>query len=97
MTRTTSQTWKTGGERDDEFSCRDERVDECMSPEIKVTCQSNAHQVSYLAKSEVDSKGVHHVGDSGWRRVSAVVDSGSAECVAPETSARTIPLMETEA
>ena len=26
--------------------------------------QSTAHHVSYLAKSEVDSKGVHHVG--GW-------------------------------
>ena len=75
-----------GGERDDEFSCRDERVDECMGPEIKVTrhrtlnaSKSNAHHVSYFAKSEVDCKGVHHVGDSGWRRVSAVMDSGSAE------------------
>ena len=75
-----------------------------MDPEIKVTChrtfnatQSNAHHVSYLAKSEVDSKGGHHVGDSGWKRVSAIMDSGSAECVAPETIARNIPLMETEA
>ena len=43
-----------------------------LMDEIEVTChrdlnafQSNAHHVSYLAKSEVDSKGVHHVGDSG--------------------------------
>ena len=50
-----------------------------------------------LAKSEVDSKGVHHVGGSGWKRVSAIMDSGSAECVAPETITRNIPLMETEA
>ena len=33
---------------------------------------------------------------SGWRRVSAIMDSGSAECVAPENIARNIPLMETE-
>ena len=71
---------------------------------MKVTCsrtvnafQSNAHHVSYLAKSEVDNKGVHHVAGSGWRRVSAIMDSGSAECVAPENIARNIPLMETEA
>ena len=90
---------RIGGERDDGFSCRDERVDA-----IKVSChrtfnasQSNAHRVSYLAKSEVDSKGVHYVGDSGWRRVSAIMDSGSAECVAPETIARNIPSTETEA
>ena len=37
------------------------------------------------------------MGDYGWNRVSAIMDSGSAECVAPETSARNIPLMETEA
>ena len=72
-----------------------------MNLEIKVTCHrtfnaphSNAHHVSYLAKSEVDSKGVHHVGDSGWKRVSAIMDSGSAECVAPESMTRNIPLME---
>ena len=59
--------------------------------------KTNAHYVSYLAKSEVDSKGVHHVADSGWKRVSATMDSGSAERVAPETIARNIPLMETEA
>ena len=53
--------------------------------------------MSYLAKTEVDNKGVHHVGDSGWKRVSAIMDSGSAECVAPETIAKNIPLMETEA
>ena len=93
-----------GGERDDGFSCCDERVDGCMDPEIEVTChrdlnafQSNAHHMSYLTKSEVDSKGVHHVGDSGWKRGSAIMDSGSAECMAPETAARNIPLMETEA
>ena len=76
---------RTGGERDDGFSCGDERVHGCMDLEIKVTyhrtfnaSQSNAHHVSYLAKSEVDSKGVHQVGDSGWKRVSAIMDSGSA-------------------
>ena len=94
---------RIGGERDDGVSCRDERVDGCMDPEIKATChrtfnasQSNTHHVSYLAKSGVDSKGVHHVGDSGWKRLSAIMYSGSAECVVPETSARTIPLTETE-
>ena len=35
--------------------------------------------------------------DFGWKSVSAIMDSGSAECVAPETIARNIPLMETEA
>ena len=33
----------------------------------------------------------------GWRRVSAIVDSGSAECVAPESIAKNIPLVEIEA
>ena len=27
------------------------------------------------------SKGVHHVSGSGWRRLSTIMDSGSAECV----------------
>ena len=58
---------------------------------------SDAHHVSYLAKFEMDSKGDHHVGDPGWKRVSAIMDSGSAECMALETIARNIPLMETEA
>ena len=104
VTQIKSRTWIIGGERDDGFSCRDERVDGCTDPQIKVNChrdfnafQSNAHHVSYLAKSEVDSKGVHHVGDSGWKAVIAFMDSGSAECVAPETIARNILLMETEA
>ena len=43
------------------------------------------------------SRGVHHVSGSGWRRLSAIMDSGSAECVAPESIAKTIPLVETEA
>ena len=74
-----------------------------MDPQNKATCHrtfntshSDANHVSYLAKSEVDSKGVHHVNDSGWKRVSAIMDSGSAECVVSETIARNIPLMETE-
>ena len=33
----------------------------------------------------------------GWRRVSAIMDSGSAECVAQESIAKSIPLVETEA
>ena len=99
-----NQAWKIRGERNNEFSCCEEPVDACSDLEMKVTCprtvnafQSNAHHVSYLAKSEVDNKGVHHVAGSGWRRVSAIMDSGSAECVAPENIARNIPLMETEA
>ena len=63
----------------------------------KGSSKQSAHQVSYLAVSGGDSKGVHHVGSSGWRRVSAIMDSGSAECVAPENIARNTPLMETEA
>ena len=52
----------------------------------------NAHHVSYLAASGGDSKGVHHVSGSGWRRLSVVMDSGSAECVP-----KSIPVVETEA
>ena len=33
----------------------------------------------------------------GWRRLSAIMDSGSAECVSPESIAKSVPLMETEA
>ena len=43
------------------------------------------------------SRGVHHVSGSGCRRLSAIMDSGSVECVAPESIAKTIPLVETEA
>ena len=53
--------------------------------------------MSHLAVSGGDSKGLHHVGGSGWRRVSAIMDSGSAECVAPGDTARNTPLMETQA
>ena len=39
----------------------------------------------------------HHVCGSGWRRLSAIMDSGSTECVAPEDIAKSIPVVETEA
>ena len=65
VTKIKSRTCKLRGERDDEFSYCEERVDERLDPEIKVTCrrkvdafQPNAHHVSYLEKSEVDSQGV---------------------------------------
>ena len=86
--------------------CGDERVDECTTaPETKVSSHQrgsgpsklSAHQVSYLAASGGDSKGVHHVSGSGWWRLSAFADSGSAECVAPEDIAKSIPVVETEA
>ena len=74
-TKFKNQTWKLRGERDDEFSCCEERVDAGLDPRLKVTCQrkvnafqSNTHHVSYLAKSEVDSKGVHHVAGSGMEK-----------------------------
>ena len=57
----------------------------------------NAHQVSYIAASGGDSKGVHHVSASGWRRLNAIMDSGSADCMAQESVAKNIPLGETEA
>ena len=72
-----------------------ERGDGCNAN--KGSSKQSAHQVSYLAVPSGDSKGVHLVGGSGWRRVSAIMDSGSAECVAPENIARNTPLMETEA
>ena len=61
------------------------------------TSKLNAHQVSYLAASGGDSKGARHVSGSGWRRLSAIKESGSAECVAPESLVKNVPLMETEA
>ena len=75
--------------------CGDERADGCTAN--KSSLKQSAHQVSYLAVSGVDSEGVHHVGGSGWRRVSAIMESGSVECVAPENIARNTPLVETEA
>ena len=103
-TKIPCQPWKCGGERGDECRCGDERVDEFTTPDTKVsshrgsdTLNLNAHQVSYLATSGGDSKGVHHVSGPGWRRVSAIMDSESAECVALESIARSIPLVETEA
>ena len=48
--------------------CGDERVDECIAPETKVSSQRvsgpsklSAHQVSYFAASGGESRGVHHV------------------------------------
>ena len=65
---------------------------------IPVTKDSaHRHQVSYLAASGGDSKGVHHVSGSDWRRLSAIMDSGSVEHVDPESLAKSVPLMETEA
>ena len=61
------------------------------------TSKLNAHQVSYLAALGGDSRGVHRVSGYGWRRLSAIMDSGSAECLAPEGIAKSVPLMETEA
>ena len=78
----------------------DEPVDECITvSETKLashrgsgTSKLNAHQVSYLAASGGDSRGVHHVRGDGWRRLSAIMDSGSAECVAPESIPKSVPL-----
>ena len=85
-------------------SCGDERADEYIAPEKKAsshrgsnTLRLNAHQVSHLATSGGDSKEVHDVSGPGWRRVSAIMDSGSAECVAPASIARSIQMVETEA
>ena len=60
---------RSGDERVDECRRGDEQVDECTTaPETKTsshrgsnTLKLNAHQVSYLATSGGDSKGVHHV------------------------------------
>ena len=54
----------------------DERVDECITvSETKLsshqgfrTLKMNAHQISYLAATGGDKKGVHHVSGDGWRR-----------------------------
>ena len=54
------------------------------------------HQVSYLIVSEGDSKGVHHVDDSDWWRVSPIMDIGYVECVTPEDIVRNTSLKETE-
>ena len=85
--------------------CGDERVDDCITVSETTfpsrrgngTSKLNAHQVSYLAASGGDGRGVHHVSVNGWRRLSAIMDSGSAECVAPESIAKCVPLMEIEA
>ena len=71
---------------------------QCHSHRRPDTSKLNAHQVSYFTASGGDSKGVHiMLSGSGWRRLSAIMDSGSAECVAPESIANNIPLVETEA
>ena len=99
------QSRRCGDERGDECRRGDERGDGCITaPDTKFpshrrpgTSKLNAHQMSYLAASGGDSKGVHHVNGSGWRRLSAIMDSGSAECAALESIAKKIPLVETEA
>ena len=83
----------------------DERDDGCIEAlETKVSChqqgsgssKSSACHVSYFPASGGDSKGVHHVRESGWTRFSAVMDSGSAECVAREDIAKNIPSSRTD-
>ena len=73
----------------------DERHDGCSTaPETKVSSHQrgsgpsklSAHRVSYLAASGGNSQGFHHASGSGWRRLSAIMDSGSAECVASEST-----------
>ena len=80
-------------------TCGDERVDECSTALRQVSTRGSgpskmsAHQVSYLAAPGGDSKGVHHVSGSGWMRLSAIMDSGSAECVVLEDIAKSIPVV----
>ena len=64
------------------MSCKQEFIE----TECPIKCRT-------WAVSGGDSKGFHHVGGSGRRRVSAIMDSGSAECLAPENIARNTPLM----
>ena len=59
----------------------DERGDGCTAnPESK----GSKHQRDSSPLKQSNHQ--HYVGGSGWRRVSAIMDSGSAECVAPEDS-----------
>ena len=104
VTKIQCQPWKCGCEQGDECRCGDERVDEFITLDTKVsghrgsdTLKLNAHQVSHFATSGGDSKGIHHVSGAGWRRVSAIMDSGSAECVARGSIAKSIPSVKTEA
>ena len=46
---------------------------------------------------DLASREAHQESGDGRRRLSAIMDSGSAECVAPESIAKNIPLVETEA
>ena len=94
MSRIHCQQRRCGGKRADEY---------ITAPETKFSSHRgsgrsklNAHQVSYLPASGGDSKGVHHVSGFGWRRLSPMMDSGSAECVALESNAKSIPWVETE-
>ena len=83
------------------------RVDECTTaPETQHSSHQrrSGHIEAERSSSVVpcgvrwrQSKVVHHVSGDGWRRVRAIVDSGSAECVAPESIAKNIPLVEIEA
>ena len=52
--------------------------------------------MSYLVASGGDTKRIHHVSGSGWRRLSAIMHLGSAECVAPEDIAKSTPAVETD-
>ena len=96
--RSQCQPWKCGDERVDECRRDDERVDECSTvSETKSsthrgsgTSKLNAHQVSYLAASGGDSRGVHHVSGYGWRRLSAIMDSGYAVVFGPRKFAKSV-------
>ena len=75
-------------------------VNEVMNADVVMKELMNALQPlrqHFPVTEHPASRGVHHVTGSGWRRLSAIMDSGSAECVAPESIAKTIPLVETEA
>ena len=92
--RSHGQQRKRGDERGDESITAPETI--FQSPRIRhIEVERSSGLVSCCVRR--DGKGVRHVSGSGWRRLSAIKESGSAECVAPESLVKNVPLMETEA
>ena len=95
--QTKSRTWKIGGERDDGFSCCHER--RRIGGERDDGFSFCDERVDGCMDPEITMtfRRIFDAFQSGWKGVSAIMDSRSAECVAPETIARNISLMETAA
>ena len=89
--RSQCQKRKCGDEGVDECLRDDERVGECIAVSETLFQSARIRHIKAERSTGLVLCGirrrVHDVSGDGWRRLSAIMDSGSAECVAPASVA----------